>query len=296
MDITLSNLRTLFTTVTMAFNEGLALPKSHWKTVAMQIKSSSSQTDYAWLDDLPGIREWIGDRIINRLSASKYAIENKRFESTIAIQRTKVEDDTYGIYGPLFKRMGEQTGEFPDTLVFELLKSGHTEKCFDGQYFFDADHNGFDEAGAEVPVSNVTGGAAPAWYLLDCGQVLKPLVYQERLPFKFQSLTNENDEHVFWKDEYVYGVRGRSNAGFGLWQLAHKSSAVLDETNYVAARTAMMNLRKATGKRMGITPTHLVVPPELEAAGRKLLNALLIDGGDTNVWNGSAELIVNHHI
>lgn len=296
MDINEASLRGFFVSSSTLFNEGLALPKSHWKTVAMLLKSSSSQTDYAWLNDLPGIREWIGDRLINRLSASKYTIENRLFEDTIAVKRTKIEDDSYGIYGPLFKRMGELTGEFPDTLVFDLLKDGHIEKCFDGQYFFDTDHKGFNEAGAEVSVSNVATGAAPAWYLLDCGQVLKPLVYQERLPFAFQSLTDPNDPHVFFKDEFVYGVRGRSNAGFGLWQLAYRSTEVLSEATYTAARTAMMGVRKATGKRMGITPTHLVVPPELEATGRKLLNALLIDGGDSNIWNGSAELLVSHHI
>lgn len=297
MDITAQTLRSFYTAAISSFNKGLARPPSHWKTVAMLIKSSTAKNDYAWLNDLPGIREWLGDRIIHNLSASSYTIENRLFENTIGVKRTNIEDDTYGIYSPLIERMGELTAQFPDTLIFDLLSKGHVTKGYDGQFFFDTDHKGFDEDGDEVSVSNLDSSATgPTWYLLDCSQVLKPMVYQERTPFQFNSLTDPDDPHVFFKDEFVYGVRGRSNAGFGLWQLAYRSSAVLNDASYDLARTSMMNQRTATGKRMGITPTHLVVPPELESTARKLLKALLIDGGDSNIWAGSAELVVCHHL
>lgn len=41
------------------------------------------------------------------------------------------------------------------------------------------------------------------------------------MPYEFQSITDPSHEHVFKNGEYIYGVRARVNAGFGLWQLGH---------------------------------------------------------------------------
>jgi phage major head subunit gpT-like protein len=46
------------------------------------------------------------------------------------------------------------------------------------------------------------------------------------------------------------------------------------------------------GRPLGIKPTHLIVPPTLESAGRKILNSELGTGGETNEWKGTAELAV----
>ncbi len=171
----------------------------------------------------------------SNLSAARYVITNRNFEETISVSRNNIEDDQYGIYAPRLEKMGFDVAQHPDNLVFGLLKKGFTTKCFDDQYFFDADHKGYDENKAEIAVSNMAAGEGPAWYLLDCGQPLKPLIYQERRPFDFVSLDSPTDANVFWRNEHIYGVDGRSNAGYGLWQLAYGSKAVLNEANYVAA-------------------------------------------------------------
>ena len=56
------------------------------------------------------------------------------------------------------------------------------------------------------------------WFLACTKKALKPMIFQEREKIRFQSFVNENDEHVFMKNEYLYGARGRHNAGFGFWQ------------------------------------------------------------------------------
>ena len=62
------------------------------------------------------------------------------------------------------------------------------------------------------------------WFLLCTGRFLKPLIYQVRKPIKFVTLTKETDENVFMYDEYRYGADGRSNAGYGFWQMAYGST------------------------------------------------------------------------
>lgn len=246
MDLTTPNMAHLFKGFSTAFNKGLRETASHYATITMRVNSTGSQNDYAWLGDLPGIREWIGDRVIHSLSAHKYEVVNRLFEETISVPRTKIEDDQYGIYGPVFEKMGADTARHPDKLVFALLASGFLTKCYDGQYFFDTDHpvGGLNP----VSVSNYQPGAGSAWFLLDCSQAIKPFIWQERLPFQFQTLTEDEQTEVFFKDRYFYGVRGRSNAGFGLWQLAYASKADLTAANYEAARQAMAQFKNDAGE------------------------------------------------
>jgi len=110
--------------------------------------------------------------------------------------------------------------------------------------------------------------------------------------YDMQSVFAPNDPHVFMKDEYLYGVRARANSGFGLWQLAYGSKAPLTAENYAAARTAMQKVRGDTGRLLGVKPDTIVVSAELEGAARKLLKATTQDGGDSNIWQGSADIIV----
>lgn len=62
------------------------------------------------------------------------------------------------------------------------------------------------------------------WFLLDTSKPLKPMIFQERKKTKFVSKVNENDDNVFFKNEYVYGADGRYNAGYGFWQFAYGST------------------------------------------------------------------------
>ena len=77
--------------------------------------------------------------------------------------------------------------------------------------------------------------------------------------------------------------------------MAYASKADLTKVNYEAARKAMAELKKDNGKPLGVSGTHLVVPPALEGDGRRLLKAVL-EAGATNEWAGSAELIVTPHL
>ena len=176
--------------------------------------------------------------------------------------------------------------------MFSLLKAGFETACYDGQNFFDTDHPVVNEAGQTVSVANTGGGSGAGWFLLDTSRAIKPMLYQERIPYKLTQLTDDKDDNVFWNDEFVYGVRARSSAGFGLWQLAYGSRQTLDATSYAAAREALMNMKGDAGRPLGIKPTRLVVPPSLEGAGRKILNSELGSGGETNQWKGTATLLV----
>lgn len=127
-------------------------------------------------------------------------------------------------------------------------------------------------------------------------RAVRPIILQEREPYEFEGITNPNDERVFMKDRYLYGVRARINAGFGLWQLAFGSRAPLTAENYAAARQAMMGFRSDGGRILGVNPAVLVVPSVLEASALALLNATTGDSGASNIWHGTADLIVTPYL
>ncbi len=85
-------------------------------------------------------------------------------------------------------------------------------------------------------------------------------------------------------------------AGFGLWQLAYGSRQALTSANYAAARAAMMAFTADGGRKLGVTPTVLVVPPSLEEAGLNLLNTEFGAAGASNPWKATAKLIVTPYL
>lgn len=294
------NLDTLFNAFNAAFTKGFGGAETAYRDIAMVVPSEAESETFGWLGQFPKMREWIGDRVVRNLVAHGFKIVNRKFENTVSIQRTVIEDDRYGVFAPIMEEMGRSAAEHPDELIFSLLPQGFTSTCYDGQYFFDSDHPVKDAAGATTSVSNFQSGAGPAWYLLDCSRAVKPLVYQERIPYRLTPLDNDTDPNVFNNDEYIYGVRARSNAGFGLWQLAYASKAALTAENYEAARAAMRGLRGDENRPLGIKPDTLVVPSSLEGDALRLLNngTRVVTVGEVpvaiqNEWSGTAKPIVS---
>lgn len=75
-----------------------------------------------------------------------------------------------------------------------------------------------------TPLLDTNATAATCnWCLLDTSGVVKPLIFQERVPVQFGSLTKES-EHGFMQGEFVYGTYARWNVGFGPWFRAYASA------------------------------------------------------------------------
>lgn len=274
-----------------AFKGGIGMVKPMWADVAMKVPSTTGEEKYAWLGATTRFREWLGERLYQNLKQHDYSIKNKTFENTVAVPREAIEDDQYGVYTPLMTQLGQDAALHPDELVFALVAAGFTSLCFDGQYFFDTDHPvGSNEAPASV--SNHGGGAGTAWYLLDTTKAIKPFILQMRRDYAFTAKTKLDDDNVFDKNEFVYGVDGRLNVGFGLWQLAYASKQALDVTNYAAARTAMMGFKSDSGKPLNVTPSVLLVPPSLEKAALDVIQAERLANGATNTYRNTARVVV----
>lgn len=292
MEVNRASLAGLNTSFNTIFNGALGGVVPTWDKVAMMVPSTTRENDYRWLGKLKGMREWVGDRVIENVTKDGYKVVNRKFENTVGVDRDDIEDDQIGQYDPLVRDLAQTAGEFPDELVWNLMKAGFTELCYDGQFFFDTDHPVIGADGAETSVSNFAGGAGTPWFLLDTTRAIKPMIYQNRRPAKLTSLTNMDDPNVFMRDEFLWGVDMRCNAGFGLWQLAYASKQELTADNYMAARAAMQDMKGDHGRQLRLKPTLLVVPGTLEKKGLEVLKAERDAAGATNVAAGTATLHV----
>jgi phage major head subunit gpT-like protein len=267
-----------------------------WKDLAMLAPSSSTSNTYDWLGDFPDLREWVGDRVIKDMKENAYQIANKLYEGTVGIPRVNIEDDNVGTLTGRIRSMGESAARHPDKIIAALLQAGHTSLCYDGQYFFDIDHPvaaNHDGTGAVTAVSNLQAGALTPWYLIDGSGEMKPLIFQERTKPEFDTMeSTTSSDLVFIKDQYLYGIRYRCNGGYGFWQKAFKSSAALTQANFNAAMAAMMSFKGDGGRPLGITPTHLVVPPALRADANAVINALLGPNGESNTNYQAVKVLV----
>ncbi|PIE72287.1 MAG: hypothetical protein CSA20_08465 [Deltaproteobacteria bacterium] len=285
------NLAVLFRAFNTAFQSGFSGVDSQWGQVATMVPSTTGTEDYGWLGNIPGMREWIGDRMIHNLGQHDYSIKNRKFELTVGVPSEKVDDDQYGVYKPMFEMLGNAAATHPDELVFALLAAGFTTVCYDGQYFFDTDHPVIDENGETKSVTNVQGGSGNPWFLLDTRRPLKPLILQMRKKPQLVKKDDPKDDNVFTKGELIYGVDDRKNVGFGFWQMAFGSRAALSAANFEANYDAMASVKGDHGKPLGVKPSLLVVGPSNASAGRKIVEAQLINGGDSNINFKRVELL-----
>ncbi|MBO3280984.1 Mu-like prophage major head subunit gpT family protein [Intestinimonas butyriciproducens] len=140
MIITGPNLRGIYVGYNTIFNKAFAQYTPLYQEIAMETPSTTDAETYAWLGDIPGMREWIGDREVQNLIGSDYTIKNKTWELTFGIPREAVEDDKIGLYNPSVESMGQEAATHPDELVFRLLKDGFSALCYDGKPFFSDAH------------------------------------------------------------------------------------------------------------------------------------------------------------
>lgn len=274
------------------FLQGQADLNPQYGRIAMDVPSTGAEEAYGWLKNLPRMREWLGDRVLNNLATEDFRIKNKKFETTVNVKAEHIEDDKLGQYSKMFEMLGAESKLHPDELVFALLAAAFTTPCYDGQYFCDTDHPVLDADGNEQSVSNSGGGGGNPWFLMDVSKPIKPLIFQKRRDYRFVALDKETDQNAFMKDEFLYGVDCRVNAGLGLWQLVYGSKQTLDETNYDAART---NLSSRTGdyaKPLRLNGNLLVVGPSNEGKAKKLVAAEKNAAGADNIYKGTAEVLV----
>lgn len=164
-EITPALLDAAFTSFDTIFQQNFKTVAPEWAKIAMLQPSTRSSLRHAWLDLIAGggLREWVGERVVENISARTIEVTNRKFEKTISIDREKFEDDEIGVFAPAVGMLGVESAIWPDDLVVAALQAGVTTLTYDGQNFFDVAHPiDMDDPASATQSNNHTGTALTA--------------------------------------------------------------------------------------------------------------------------------------
>lgn len=113
-----------------------------WKKIANQVSSQNESEKYAWLGAVPGLREFKSERIPGTLSSFNYEITNKKWESTLDVDRDAIEDDRTGQIMLAVNSLASKAATHYSRLIATAFDQADSTVIYDGQNFFDADHTG----------------------------------------------------------------------------------------------------------------------------------------------------------
>jgi phage major head subunit gpT-like protein len=219
MEAIASNLEIIFRTASLQYQSALNSTPSWHTQIASVMTSASRQVVYAWMDRIPILREWLGERVVNAAATHSRTVTNKPFELTLDLDKFDIEDDQLGLFAFGVMSMGQQASKWPDQQIARWMRSeASTVNGFDGVPQFSTAH--------PILGGDVVGSAAGGF-----GGVTGIPATQSNLAL----------------------------------------STALTYDNYGTARAAMQSFRGADGQPLGVNPTLLVVPPQLEPTAKMIV-------------------------
>lgn len=104
------------------------------------IVAAGHSEQHAWLGSSPSMREWIGKRLVQQPLAFDHAIKNKKFEVSGNMPLDLLNNDKTGEAQLWLDDLLSALPLWYEEIIAGLINNAEAATCFDGQYFFDTDH------------------------------------------------------------------------------------------------------------------------------------------------------------
>lgn len=143
MDITPSSLAAFFQNLRKDYQAGYGAAPTFYQQYSMTVPSTSEQNVYGWMDFVPALRQWVGDRQVKNIVARGITATNLLYEGTLEVPRAKLEDDQYGLYSMTAQMLGRAAAVWPDQIMTAAIKNGGSASLalgYDGVAFFSNAH------------------------------------------------------------------------------------------------------------------------------------------------------------
>jgi phage major head subunit gpT-like protein len=148
------------------FNIGLeAAMETIWAPrISFELASNREVEELAWLGQVPSMRRWIGGRKETTLNKYTMTIRNYPYEATLPISIDDLRRDKTGQIQNRIDALATRTATHWNSLIGTFVTNGEagtSALAYDGQFFFDTDHNESgsnqtnDLTATEVPSANV---------------------------------------------------------------------------------------------------------------------------------------------
>jgi phage major head subunit gpT-like protein len=141
MVINASNLDALFITFSKQFADAyMTEAQPLVDSVGARVASNTRDQRYPIVQSISGaMRQWTGERQVNNIVNDGLVVTNLKWENTLAIERTDLEDDQYGVYSSmLIPNLARHARLLPELEVAKIFNTNPT--CYDGVSLFSASH------------------------------------------------------------------------------------------------------------------------------------------------------------
>ena len=115
--------------------------------------SDQASEEYPWLSAVPALREWVGGRNAKGFKESSIEIKNKHFEATLEILVRDLRRDKLSILRARINELVRRAITHPEKMLSTLILNGAASDCYDGQFFFDDDHEEGDSGAQSNDIS-----------------------------------------------------------------------------------------------------------------------------------------------
>jgi phage major head subunit gpT-like protein len=114
------------------------LDQSMVEQIATVVNTTMPSQKYAWLGAVPPMREFLDERRPSGLASNAVTIEDKTFESTIAVDRKAIEDDQLDLIRLRVRDLAYRVSLHRHQMMVEALAAGFTATAYDGISLFNA--------------------------------------------------------------------------------------------------------------------------------------------------------------
>jgi phage major head subunit gpT-like protein len=133
-----------------AFNDQLSKASPKYEKISMVVPSDNPVEVYRWLNSVPQMEKWLGDRKIAKLAAEGMQIANEDWANGVELERDDLRDDKLGMVETRVRQCADTGPATINKAVFSLLDGAFSAAgglTWDGQYLIDTDHTGSTEHG-----------------------------------------------------------------------------------------------------------------------------------------------------
>lgn len=153
--------------------------------ISMLMSSDQDSETYNWLGQSPAMREWVGGRHAKGFRENGLTIVNKHFEATLEVLVREMRRDKSGQVMQRVRELAARTNSHWASLLSTLIISGNSSVCYDGQFFYDTDHeegnSGVQDNDLSVDISALPAsvhGVVAAPSVEEAQQVIMTIVAQ----------------------------------------------------------------------------------------------------------------------
>jgi len=105
------------------------------------VRSTQPTESYKWLEAIPGLQLWTGQRSITTLESGEFSISSFVYENGLEIPRDDARDDSTGqVATRMVEDFAVRAAEHPIETLSTLIEAGAASVCHDGQFMYDTDH------------------------------------------------------------------------------------------------------------------------------------------------------------